>query len=380
MKKVLVMNNTLHGGGVERVLHDVVEQLENKGYKITVATLYKDKKFKELYSDKIHYCWISGNPGGNSNRIVRHIERIRFKISSLFYLIKFNLSFFDLVIAIKEGASMLFLSRIITCKNKVGWIHVDFEGMHWTKWIYRTPEQEFKCMMKYRKIICVSEKVRKSVCHIVGDTGNLVVRYNPIDKNRILKKAEEPVEDFEKKAHRILFVTIGRMHYQKGYDLLIEAVDRLKQYENQFEVLILGEGPELEKYRKIIKEKSIQNIYIPGSKENPYKYLKMADWFLSTSRYEGYSLVSQEAAVLGKPIIATNCSGVPELLGEKSEFGIVIDCSVEAICEGIQKVLQNRELQKYYQDKILHRQKIISYDERMKAIMEVLEHDEKNIS
>ena len=57
MKKVLIMNNVLHGGGVEKVMFDIVNKLLSKNYNITIVTFYRDQKFNELYSDNISYYW-----------------------------------------------------------------------------------------------------------------------------------------------------------------------------------------------------------------------------------------------------------------------------------------------------------------------------------
>ena len=373
MKKVLIMNNVLHGGGVEKVMFDIVNKLLSKNYNITIVTFYRDKKFNELYSDNISYYWLMKSSSRGNSKISRFFYEIQLKIKILVYTIKFIFSFFDIVIAMKEGPSMKFLSRIITCKNKVGWVHIDMESMHWTKWTYKNDSQEYQCMLKYRTIICVSNKVKDSVCQIVGDTGNLIVRYNPINKEKILNASKENVQDFTKNANKILFMSIGRLHYQKGYDMLIDAVEQLKDYEDQFEVVILGEGPCLESYKQALIEKSIRNIFFLGNKANPYKYLKQCDWFLSTSRVEGYSLVSQEAAVLDRPIIATNCSGIPELLGDNSEYGIMIECNTDAIYNAMLKVLKDSSLQHYYEEKISKRKESITYKERLEDIMEIIE-------
>ena len=97
----------------------------------------------------------------------------------------------------------------------------------------------------------------------------------------------------------------------------------------------------------------------------------MADWLLSTSIFEGYSLVSQEAAILGTPLLLTDCSGVRELVGD-SEYGLVIEPSVKGIYEGMKKVIEDPSLQEHYKEKILERRKIIDQDQRFREIEEML--------
>ena len=64
----------------------------------------------------------------------------------------------------------------------------------------------------------------------------------------------------------------------------------------------------------------LDNVYLLGYRSNPHKYVKQGDWFLSSSRYEGFSYISQEAAIIGKPLVLTDCAGVKELLGTEGEW------------------------------------------------------------
>lgn len=375
MKKALIMNDIVYGGGVEKVMYDVVQRLIQDGYKVTVLTIDKGDEFKEIYPDSVKYLWLKDYEVYNVYGVKRLIRRIRFKINCVWKRLKLNLSFFNVVISIKEGQCMSFISKIFTSNNKVGWIHLDYEQMHWTKEVFKNTEQEYRCMLKFRKIICVSNQVRESVCKVIGDSGNLIVKYNPMDVQNILNKSKEKLTDYKRKEGTQLWVSVGRAVYQKGYDRLIEAVYKLKKYEDKVEIIVIGDGEKLEEYRTLVKEKGIRNLNFLGNKENPYKYLKLADWFISTSRTEGYSLVSQEAAVLDVPIIATNCSGVPELLGENSEYGIIVKNDVDSIYSGLLQILQNGEMQGYYKRKISERKKIITYEERLDDIMKVLKKE-----
>jgi glycosyltransferase involved in cell wall biosynthesis len=122
------------------------------------------------------------------------------------------------------------------------------------------------------------------------------------------------------------------------------------------------------------KRLNIKNVHFLGLRSNPYKYMKMADWLLSSSIFEGYSLVSQEAALLDTPLILTDCSGVRELLGD-SEYGIVMEPSVIGIYNGMKKVMDNPELNQYYRDRIIERKKIIDKEVRFKEIEDMLFND-----
>ena len=104
-----------------------------------------------------------------------------------------------------------------------------------------------------------------------------------------------------------------------------------------------------------------------GGRKNPYKYMAIADWFISSSLFEGYSLVSQEAAILDVPMLLTDVSGVRELL-EDNSYGIVMENSVRGIYEDMKRVIDNTKLHEYYKQRIMERKKIITYEKRLEEI------------
>ncbi|MBP5556059.1 MAG: glycosyltransferase, partial [Lachnospiraceae bacterium] len=223
--------------------------------------------------------------------------------------------------------------------------------------------------------VCVSEDIKKSLINVLGDTGNYVVKYNPLNVDFIQYQGNEPVNDIEKDPDRPLFVAVGRINYQKGFDLLLEAAHMLEEDGYKFDVVVIGGkenwGDEYKRIMRSMDRLHIQNVKFIGLRSNPQKYMKMADWLLSTSIFEGYSLVSQEAAILGTPLLLTDCSGVRELVGD-NEYGLVMEPSVKGIYEGMKKVLDDPSLQKHYKEKILERRKIIDQDQRFREIEEML--------
>ena len=121
-----------------------------------------------------------------------------------------------------------------------------------------------------------------------------------------------------------------------------------------------------------MRRTGVKSIRFIGGRSNSYKYMAIADWFISSSIYEGYSLVSQEAAVLDVPLMLTDCSGVRELLGD-SEYGIVMPINVVGIYKAMKRVLDNPELREYYKNKIMERKSIITYQERIREIEKLIE-------
>lgn len=378
-KKILIVNDLLYGGGVEKLMYDLVMHWHEK-YDITVMTYAYCKGFEEMYPDDVHYLSASVKKEYHGNIFEKVYNKFKTKIFGKWFLKTFPKKKYDIILAIKDGWIMQKVADMDNAPIKFGWVHTDYTSYYYTKEIFENAENELECMKKFNAIICVAETIKQGIIDVIGDPGNLIVKYNPIDVAAIVDKANEPVTDvdFTKKDGVTRFVTVGRLNYQKGYDLLLEACHMLERDGFNFEVWIVGaEEPWGDEHKRLYRSQErlkLHSVKFLGGKKNPYKYMKYGDWFLSSSIFEGFSLVSQEAAVLNIPQVLTECSGVRELLGD-DEYGIVIEKSVLGIYNGMKKVLSDKGLHEYYREKIAERNRIIGFKERVDAI-EALFNDE----
>lgn len=371
-KKILIVNNLLEGGGVEKLMYDMVWHWHKK-YDITIMTYDYFDNFSDLYPNDVRYISASVKKEYKGNIIARIYTKLKKKTFGHLFWHNFKKNAFDVVIAIKDGWIIKDVDRM-NIPVKYAWVHTDYNNYYYTYDLFQGPEAERECMSRFNNIVCVSEEIKQGIIDVLGNPGNLLVKYNPIDVEAILEKAEEPLMDIEPQVGRekVRFVTVGRLNYQKGYDLLLEACHMLEKDGLEFEVLVVGGkepwGDEHNRLYRAQKRMNVQSVKFLGGRKNPYKYIKCADWFLSTSIFEGYSLVSQEAAVLGIPVILTGCSGVRELIGN-SEYGILIDdISAYGIYEAMKRIIQHPELHSHYQEKIMERAKIINFNERIQEI------------
>ena len=123
---------------------------------------------------------------------------------------------------------------------------------------------------------------------------------------------------------------------------------------------------------KEIKENSLEeSVKLLGFKENPYPYLKKADIFVSSSRFEGFSLVVGEALCLKKPIIATKCVGPLELLNN-GEYGLLAEIEdVRDLAEKIKKLVLDKGLRKKYSSLSKKRSEIFNIDKTIQEVEKV---------
>lgn len=399
-KKLLIVNDFLEGGGVEKLMRDLVLDW-HKRYDITVFTYDQAKHFKDLYPSDVKYMFRTIEKHDDYKGLRLFAWKVHKKLREIWFDRRLESLEYDQVLCMKDGWVMREVAKM-PIADKIAWNHTDYNHYYYTKAFYETKEEERQTMMKFRKVICVAEDVKKGIIDVIGDPGNLVVCYNPIPVKDVLEKAEEPVvdmdyerdcrldervcdgtsykeqrseSDLQEKTGKVRFVTVGRLNYQKGYDLLLEACHMLDQDGLDYEVWVIGGeeswSVEHERLYRAKERLGVKNVHFLGGRKNPYKYMKQADWFLSTSLFEGYSLVSQEAAVLGIPLILTECSGVKELLGDE-EYGIIMKISVQDIYQGMKRVIEYPGLHEKYSRKIKERRKVITYRERIRIIEETI--------
>lgn len=376
MKKLLLVNDLVYGGGVEKLMYDLVMAWRGK-YDITVMSRAYEPNFYDKYPGDIKYfSELKRHEPSNRNFITKffkkafrviHYQKIKSKIKKDKY---------DVMLVMKEG---LMMKRCLkySAPLKYVWNHTDYNSSYYTKIHFGSEVGEVEAMRSYHNVVCVAQDIKKGIIDVIGDPGNLIVKYNPINAGDIIEKAKEPIVDLEsldvnEPGRPIRFVSVGRLNKQKGYPMLVEAAHAVEEEGYKFEIVVIGPQEEWSKveYENIqsaLDRTKVKSIKFIGARENPYKYMASADWFISSSLYEGYSLVSQEAALLDVPLMLTECSGVRELLGD-DEYGIVMPKTVYGIYKSMKRVLDDPKLHEYYKAKITERKSIISYEERIAEI------------
>jgi glycosyltransferase involved in cell wall biosynthesis len=146
--------------------------------------------------------------------------------------------------------------------------------------------------------------------------GNMVVIPNGIDFSSLGGPGEaEPPEGAA--GFRRRFLTIARFDFQKGYDVLLDAVgleaDRLRGAGAGF--VWIGDGPELPAIRKLIERRSLGDLIRPvGPRAEAWKYLRGADCLVMPSRWEGFPLTLLEAGYFALPVIGSDTCGIDAVI------------------------------------------------------------------
>ncbi|THD66785.1 glycosyltransferase [Robertkochia marina] len=352
---ILFVINNLYGGGAEKVLQTLVSNLCERNYNITLYSVIDEELDTKVYPSKLSYKSIFKNVPDHCHPLkafyIKLLNKLKLLIfhhlsPQIFYKL-FIGGNYDVEVAFIEGYSTKIVSGSINKKSiKLAWVHIDLSENPWSRIAYRSLAQEINIYKTFDRIVCVSESVRKGFLKRFEEFDSLTVKYNPIDSEEIITSSEQPAN--MKISNKPFLISIGRLEDQKGYDRLLEVIKRLKNNNISVHLKILGEGSKRKELEAFINDNQLEDhVELLGYVDNPYPYLKNAQLYVASSRTEGFSTVVSEALVLGKPVLATNCAGMNELLGA-SEFGLITENSTEGIFKGIQEILLNKALLERY--------------------------------
>lgn len=173
---------------------------------------------------------------------------------------------------------------------------------------------------------------------------------NGVDSEKVRALAAQPIQDDELPSNpgELLIVSVGRLATQKGYDILLQALRRLRA--KPWRLLLLGEGAEQHALCALAAQLGLANkVHFLGWKPNPYQWMIRSDLFVLSSRWEAWPVVMLEALALGLPIVATDCAGAPARILERGRYGrLVPPNSPDALAAAIDEMLSNESLRQHF--------------------------------
>lgn len=407
MKKILFVINTMGRAGAERALIALINTLPKEEYDISLMTMINRG---ELYDDipphvhilKTHPDSRSVLSFGGKCCIARHIlcsffyrftgfTQLGYLFKNLFAQIKKKSIQpdkllwrilakgtkkdpveYDLAVAYLEGASTYYVADSVTAKKKAAFIHIDYKKAGYTR------ELDLDAYEKIDRIFSVSRESGESFLSLYPEKKDKLFLFrNIIDTEWIKEKAKEnlPAKDpFCLSQADFKLLTVGRLHYQKAYDIAIPALKIIRERGYNVDWFILGEGSEQKALEQQIRKEGLQeHFHLLGSKENPYPYYKQATLYVHATRFEGKSIAIEEAQVLGKAIIASDCTGNREQITSKVS-GLLIPLTKEAIADAVIQLLTNPDERKYYE--MASQSIVLQHKEDFNSLMELLKNQQ----
>ena len=368
MISVLFLIPTLDRGGAENVLVNLVNNMDQSKFHITIQTLFDKDSQKDRLREGIEYrSFLYKQFHGNSRLQARITAKLLYRLIVA--------KRYDIVVSYLEGPTAHILSGCpYPDSKKAAWIHVEMDRDRQLAAGFVSKDAAVKAYLNYDRVIYVADTVKRSIERIAGRAfPRSLVLYNTINTEEIRQKAKEQT-DLPFSAQEFNIVSVGRIIHAKGYDRLARIQKRLRESGHSCHVFILGEGADRETIELYLKENGLSDSFtFLGFQGNPYGYVAGADLFVCSSRREGFSTAVSEALALGVPVVSTDCSGACELLGEHDEYGIVTENDEDALLQGIERLLNDPALLAHYREKAWERGEHFSTRNTVKAVEEMLE-------
>jgi len=182
------------------------------------------------------------------------------------------------------------------------------------RWAYRYADQ----------VVGVSEGVSASVERLAGPRCNIQTIYNPVDIEAIDKLSHVPLDTEMPLADGKVILAVGRLSVQKDYPTLIRAFATVRQ-RIAAKLIILGEGPERAGLEQLVHSLGLSDdVSMPGFAQNPFAYMRRADLFVLSSRWEGLPNTLIQAMACGTPVVSTDCASGPAEILENGKWGKLV--------------------------------------------------------
>ncbi|WP_080777667.1 glycosyltransferase [Chryseobacterium phocaeense] len=356
-KKILIRIGSLRHGGAEKVLVNFLKNLPEDKYEVDLLiNLYTGMYIKEVPSwVKLHYLLkgemiTTNKPHEIPVKAFRVLYQKMFLwFPALLYQFILKNKKYDVEIAAIHGMYRELLSSPQKDSKKIIWIQNDIFNLK------EYTSDVISQLFKFDRILVISNKLKEEMQKAAKNDGQkqaVIKIFNPIDKDDTLKKANTAIDDYPFANDIPTFISIGTVYPQKGYDRLLDVHKRLINEGLKHQIIIIGDGFDFEKTRTQLNELGLQEtVKMLGFRSNPYPYLKKADFYVMSSRHEGFPTIIAEALILNKPVVSTDVSGIKDLL-QDGKLGLITPNSEEGIYEGMKKFLTDRELTARYESEI----------------------------
>ena len=364
MKKVLFLIHDLGHGGAEKVLVNLVNNMDPKQFDIHVTVLFGGGVNEQFLKPHIHFRSVFPKAFPGNSHVM--------KLFSPALLHKwFVKECYDIEVSYLEGPSVRIVSGCPNPDTKlIAWIHCTMHSPQEVAIGFRNINESGECYDRMDAMVFVAETVCKAFLQQHAYGGRVVVKYNTNESSKIIQMAAENVQLPGVGLH---WCGIGKLVENKGFDRMLRIQKRLVEDGYPVHFCALGEGPMRDELWTWCKENGIaDSVTFLGYQKNPYKYVSKCDFYVCASHAEGFSTAATEALIVGTPVVTTLVSGMKELLGENDEWGIVTENDEEALYQGIKRLLDDPELLAHYREKAAERGKIFSTENTVKAVEEML--------
>jgi glycosyltransferase involved in cell wall biosynthesis len=220
----------------------------------------------------------------------------------------------------------------------------------WVKQTHRTPlyySVDRFCLRHYERVLCVSEDLRERCLKCGVPEDHCLLIDNAIDIQQYVRSLTPKVakQRLGVPPDRLLVGAVGRLSEEKGFDLLIQAVDQLITSGLDLELLIAGDGDRQAELESLIQRLGRKDrIRLLGYQTDLIPFYQAMDIFTLSSLREGLPNVLLEAMAMGIPVVSTKVAGIPRLVTD-GESGLLVEPgSIKALADAITRLAADEGL------------------------------------
>ena len=359
MKRILIVNNNMYIGGVQRSLLNLLNEMHSK-YDITlllfyphgellnsvphdVRIIYPRSPIKYWGMSRMHcsniFCRFSRAFWAGMTRIFG--IRTSFELASIFQK---KLNGFDAAISFLHsgsphvfyGGCNEFVLRCVDAKKKISFLHCDYGKIN------ADCEYNKRLYHAFDSIAACSEGCKREFLKIIPELENNVSVVHNFQNYRQIREASAAAS-VSLPNGTLNILTVARFGKEKGILRAIEAVGHLGKAAGAICYNIIGAGAEYDEAVKMVKDLNLSGtVHLLGEISNPYGYMRASDLLLIPSISEAAPMVIGEAACLGLPVLSTETSSAEEMVNATG-YGWVCANSVDGLCNGLKMTISDPE-------------------------------------
>ncbi len=346
-KKILLFIHNLNGGGAEKVFSYIANDLYDAGYDMSLVLVQKKGVFLNNLNPGMHVVDLKARGTFLSTlKLLSHTRSLKKdyeRVIILSTLVSANI--------VNVWTRLLLGNRITSLIREANNPITEAKIASWHHKIIYTIGRVF---YKYSNLLIgVSDGVTldsERYYHLKADRSTTI--YNPAfpDEYRRLAEIDSIAEKLDHN-HQII-MAMGRVVPQKGFDTLLHAYAEVSSELPDTRLIILGKRDYVPDFTKMLdqlveKLGLMQKVMFLGFKENPFPYMKRANLFVLSSRYEGMPSSLIQAISLGTPVVSTDCPSGPYEILSGGKYGALVPVEdTRALAQAMIKSLKNDHNQK----------------------------------
>ncbi len=368
MLKILFLIHDLGHGGAEKVLVNLVNNMDPEQFDISVTALFGGGINEQFLAPHIRYHTVFGKAiPGNSHLMKLLSPRQLHKLC-----VKER---YDIEVSYLEGPSARIISGCPDENTKlVSWIHIEQHTKKKAAQSFRSYKEALACYNRFHRTVCVADTVRQDFLSLFDLKNPALVLFNTNETGQILEKSRENCPELPEKSGELRLVGVGKILPNKGFDRLARIHKRLRADGLNVHTYLLGVGPQQPEIERYLEENGLTDSFtFLGYQTNPYKYVAGCDLFVCASHAEGFSTAATEALIVGTPVCTVEVSGMKEMLGGNNEYGIVTENSEDALYDGLYDLLTDPEKLAHYKAQARLRGRDFRTEETVRAVEEMLQ-------